>query len=402
MPTLLQINVVVNSGSTGRIAEEIGQVAIANGWMSFIAYGRNDRPSKSNLIKIGSNFDIKLHGLQTRLFDRHGLGSVNSTKKLIDQIEAIKPDIIHIHNLHGYYINIAILFKYLASRNFPIVWTFHDCWPITGHCSHFDFIGCNKWKTKCFKCPQKKEYPASYGIDRSEKNYQLKKEIFNSLKSLTIVTVSNWLHKIINQSFLKNIPSKVINNGIDTELFKPRSNMKLQAKYSLAGKFIILGVASTWSPRKGLSDFVKLSKEIDSSIMIILIGLNNTQIKYLPSNIIGISRTENTYELADFYSLADVYINPTWEDNFPTTNLEALACGTPLVTFNTGGSIESVSQETGFIVEKGDIKGLSQAIETVKRNGKEHYSSACRERALKLYDKNDRYKDYLNIYNQYI
>jgi glycosyltransferase involved in cell wall biosynthesis len=402
MPTLLQINVVVNSGSTGRIAEELGQTAMANGWVSYIAYGRNDRPSKSKLIKIGSDWDIKFQGLQTRLFDRHGLGSGNATKKLVDQINVIKPDIIHIHNLHGYYLNIEILFKYLATQNITIIWTFHDCWPITGHCSHFDLVGCEKWKTKCYNCPQKKEYPASYGLDRSEKNFQLKKKIFTSLNSLVIVSVSQWLGAIINQSFLKTYPLQVINNGIDIDVFKPTKNTKIQEQFRLKERFIIIGVASTWSPRKGFQDFITLSRLIDTNSVIILIGLNQQQMNNLPANIIGKVRTENTQELADLYSCADVYVNPTWEDNFPTTNLEALACGTPVVTYKTGGSIESISPDTGFIVEKGSIEGLLYAIETIKINGKEKYTYACRERVLNMYNKNDRFNDYLKLYEQSI
>ena len=183
MPTLLQINVVVNSGSTGRIAEEIGQTAIANGWQSYIAYGRYERPSQSKLIRIGTDWDNKLHGLQTRLFDRHGLGSAKATKELIEQIKAINPDVIHLHNLHGYYLNIEILFNYLANANIPVVWTLHDCWPLTGHCSHFDFMNCEKWKSECNQCPQKKEYPASFGIDRSKQNFLIKSGFLLRLKS---------------------------------------------------------------------------------------------------------------------------------------------------------------------------------------------------------------------------
>jgi len=399
MKKLLQINTVVNSGSTGRIAEEIGQFVIQNGWDSYIAYGRNERPSKSKLIKIGIDWDVRIHGLQTRLFDRHGLGSYQATLKLIEKIKEINPDVIHLHNLHGYYLNIETLFKYLSKINIPIVWTLHDCWPFTGHCTHFDFIGCGKWKTECFKCPQKNEYPKSRFIDRSKENFHLKKRIFTSVKKATIIPVSQWLGNIVNQSFLKEYPMQVINNGINTDIFKPNSNERIRKRYKLEGKFIILGVTSTWDNRKGLADFKELSKRIDSNSIIILVGLSLIQIKNLPANIIGILRTENTQELAEFYSTANVFLNPTWEDNFPTTNLESLACGTPVVTYKTGGSIESISPETGFIVEKGDVEGLINVINTIREKGKEQYTQHCREHALKLYDKNDRYQDYLKLYN---
>jgi putative colanic acid biosynthesis glycosyltransferase len=232
MKKLLQINSVINSGSTGRIAEEIGQTAIDTGWESYIAYGRNERPSSSKLIKIGTDKDIKLHGLQTRLFDRHGLDSKGATTDFIRQIEKIDPDIVHLHNIHGYYINMEVLFHYLKKVNIPVVWTFHDCWPITGHCSHFTFVGCEKWKTQCYNCPQKTGYPASYLIDRSKKNFILKKELFNSLSNLTLVPVSQWLSGILKESFLQNYSIKVINNGVNTEVSDFRN------KHGLIDKFV--------------------------------------------------------------------------------------------------------------------------------------------------------------------
>jgi putative colanic acid biosynthesis glycosyltransferase len=402
MKSVLQINSVVNIGSTGRITEEIGQLVQANGWKSIIAYGRHDRQSKSELIRIGTELEIKLHGIQTRFFDRHGFGSYNATKKLIREIKKINPDIIHLHNLHGYYLNIKVLFDYLSIANIPIVWTFHDCWPMTGHCVYFDFVNCEKWKTQCYSCPQKKEYPASFGFDRSEKNYSLKKELFTTLCNLTIIPVSGWLEDIIKQSYFSNFRLQVINNGINTDIFHPYQNSLIRDNYNLNGKFIILGIASDWSPRKGLKDFVKLSKKLEVSYCIILVGLSVTQIKQLPKNIIGITKTESVEELALFYSSADVFVNPTWEDNFPTTNLESLACGTPVITYRTGGSPEAVSDDTGIVIEKGDIDGLLSAINIIKEKGKINYIPACRERAKRLYDKNDRYMDYLNLYESII
>ncbi len=397
---ILQINSVVNSGSTGRIAEEIGQTAISCGWESFIAYGRNERPSVSKLIKIGSEKDIRWHGVQTRLFDKHGFASRKTTFDFVKQIDEIKPDIIHLHNIHGYYINIEILFYYLKRVNLPVVWTLHDCWPITGHCSYFTFIACEKWKSECYSCPQKKEYPASYFIDRSKKNYIKKKELFNSLTNLTLVPVSQWLSGILKESFLQNYPIKVVNNGVNIEAFRPSLNSGFRIRYGFKDKFILLGVASIWDERKGLKDFIELSKLLNSDFQIVLVGLTKAQIREIPNNIIGIERTENVDELAEVYESSDVFVNPTYEDNFPTTNLESLACGTPVITYKTGGSHESIDENTGIVVKQGNIKKLEDAIKEIKRRGKQYYSKACVERVHRLYKKEDRYKEYIDLYEE--
>jgi len=403
MPKIFQICVEGNTGSTGRIAEEIGILAIQKGWDSYIAFGRFPRPSKSNLIRIGSDWDVLLHGLKTRLLDQHCLGSNNVTKKLIEQIIDIKPNIIHLHHLHGYYINIEILFNFLANVSIPVVWTFHDCWSITGHCAYFDYVGCDKWKTECNKCPQKKEYPASLFIDRSTKNYYLKKALFTSVKTMVVIPVSNWLEDIVHDSFMGSIPIQTIHNGIDTSVFKPQSNStETREKYVVGKRFMILGVASPWIKRKGLNDFIELSESLNEDEVIVLVGLNDRQLKKLPTNIIGLTKTENRQELIDLYSSADLFINPTWEDNFPTTNIESLACGTPLVTYRTGGSVEAVSSETGFIVDKGDINGIVKIIRKVKKTGKHSFTLACRTRAVELFSKNDRFAEYLVLYENLI
>lgn len=399
MPTIFQICVEGNTGSTGRIAEEVGILAIKNGWNSFISYGRFPRASESNLIRIGTDWDVYMHGLKTRLFDQHCLGSKAATKNLIKKIEEIKPDIIHLHHLHGYYINIEILFDFLAKASIPVVWTFHDCWSITGHCAYFDYIGCFKWKTKCYKCPQRREYPASFCIDRSTKNYYLKKALFTSVKKMVVVPVSDWLKNIVLDSFLQKIPVQTIHNGIDASIFKPQNNgSETKAKYGINTKFMLLGVASPWTRRKGLNDFIQLSKLLNDDEIIVLVGLNNSQIKQIPQNIIGLTKTENRQQLVDLYSAADLFINPTWEDNFPTTNLESLACGTPLVTYRTGGSVEAVSPDTGYIIEKGDIPELIKVIKIVKEKGKQSFSVACRKRAVEFFNKDDRFKEYLDLY----
>ena len=403
MPSLLQINVEVNTGSTGRIAEEIGTTVIEKGWSSYIAYGRNPMPSKSHTIRIGSDLDVKLHVLNTRLFDNHGFGSVNATKSLVHEIENIHPDIIHLHNIHGYYINVEILFNYLCQSNIPVVWTLHDCWSMTGHCSHFDFVKCNKWETECNNCPNLRGYPSTKFFDRSSHNFYKKKKIFTSYNNITIVTPSVWLKDIVQHSFLKNFRVEVINNGINLSVFRPCGSKNIRKIYGIPeNKNIIIGVASVWNERKGLDDFIELSKMLDDNEIVCLVGLKKEQLKRIPEKIIGIERTENTSQLAALYSLADVFVNPTWVDTFPTTNIEAMACGTPVVTYRTGGSPESVIKETGLVVDKGNVSALYKAIKNIENIGKDMYSEACRDRAIKNYNKDDRFNDYYNLYKSLI
>jgi glycosyltransferase involved in cell wall biosynthesis len=395
---LLQLNADVNTGSTGRIAEDIGKVLISKGHESYIGYGRGKRPSQSRLIRIGNQWDLINHGLKTAIFDRHGFGSVNATKALIKEIDNIKPDAIGLHNLHGYYLNIEVLFDYLDKLNIPVIWTLFDCWAFTGHCSYFDDISCKKWIAGCFSCPKTNKYPSSYLIDNSRRNFQDKRSLFTKVKNLHIIVHSQWLKELVEQSFLKIYPVHHIFSGIDLEVFKPVPGIDIERKYSIFGKKIILGVASKWSTRKGLSDFLQLKKYLSEDYILVLVGLAKKQIDTLPSGVIGITRTESVSDLAAFYSAAHVFVNPTWQDNFPTTNIEALACGTPVITYNTGGSPEAIDEQTGFVVEKGDIIGVAGAIQKIMQKGKEHFSPLCRNRAKKLYNKNDRYLDYLQLY----
>ncbi len=396
---LLQINTIVNSGSTGRITEDIGAVLLANGHESFIAFGRGNRPSKSQLIKIGSEWDVYWHGIQTIVFDRHAFASKAATQKLIGEIERLKPDVIGLHNLHGYYINIEILFTYLKTTPIPVVWTLFDCWAFTGHCTYFDDIDCTKWIEGCSECPKKSKYPTSFFKDNSKSNYLNKKSLYAEFKNLRLVVHSQWLQNLVGKSFLGEVPTQHIFSGIDLDIFKPSPNSsEIIGKYKLESKRIILGVASTWDQRKGLNDFIQMSNYFLSEETIVLIGLNQQQLKSLPPNIVGIERTENVNELAALYSAADVFVNPTWQDNFPTTNLEALACGIPVVTYNTGGSPEAIDEATGFVIEKGNVQGLVAAVRTVLDSGKDHYRNICRQRAEQLFNKNDRYGDYLKLY----
>ncbi|MDR2408275.1 MAG: glycosyltransferase [Bacteroidales bacterium] len=402
MPTLIQINATPNAGSTGRIAEGIGQLAIKYGWKSYIAYGRRMTNSQSEIIRIGNKWNIYWHILMTRLFDRHGLASKQATKKFIRQIRQIQPDIIQLHNIHGYYLNYPILFDFLKEYAGPVVWTLHDCWAFTGHCAYFTLAKCNKWVIKCGVCQQKCTYPKSFFFDNSKNNFQLKKKYFADIDNLTIIVPSQWLADLVSQSFLKKYIIKVINNGIDTDVFLPQNNLEtIREKYTISEKFIILGVASVWSKRKGLDDFILLNNQLDANkYQIVLVGLNKQQISNLPKQIIGIARTENIAELAKLYSIADVFVNATYEDNFPTTNLESLACGTPVITYRTGGSVESVSEDAGVIIEQCNITQLLSAIQEIAQKGKLFYSEKCRQRALALYNKEDRFREYLDLYEK--
>lgn len=401
MKTLLQINVVANWGSTGRIAEEIGITAINQEWDSYIAYGRNTRESKSKLIKIGNKWDIGFHGLKSRLFDMHGLGSKDATIKLVKQIENIKPDLIHLHNIHGYYLNYSTLFNYLSTANIPIVWTLHDCWSFTGHCTYFDYIGCKKWEIQCHNCPQIKSYPESLFIDRSKENFNLKKALFKSVNNLTIVPVSDWLSQVIKKSFLSSYPIQTIYNGISLDTFSPIDDTKMiKEKYNINNRNILLGVATSWSSRKSLDDYIKLSSHLSTDYVIILIGLSQKQIKTLPNNIIGIPRTENIQELVKLYSAADIVLNLSVEETFGLTTVEGFACGTPGIVYNCTASPELITKETGLVVEKNNITALKNAIFEIISNGKNHYSSACRERAVNHYNKEDRYNEYIQLYNK--
>ena len=399
-PIILQINETLNIGSTGRIASQIGDRALSMGWRSVIAYGREGRDCNSQTIKLGTKYGVLWHVAQTRLFDRHGLESKAATRQLIYEIERVKPSIIHLHNIHGYYLNYELLFRYLSTTSIPIVWTLHDCWSITGHCTFFEGIGCEKWRTGCGHCPYLKDYPRSLFIDRSKKNFILKKNAFTSLDNLTIVPVSEWLGGLVRQSFLGKYPVRVIHNGTDINVFKPQE-ADLRRKYGIGNKAIVLGVASVWHARKGLNDFIELSKE--DKVQVILVGVTEEIKKKLPNNIIAINRTNSQNELAELYSVADVFVNPTYDDNFPTTNIESLACGTPVITYRTGGSPEAIDENTGWIVEKGDVYGLKKIILSIGDESEDSIIARrklCRERAIMYYNKEDRFQDYIDLYKE--
>lgn len=395
MPKLLQINVTANWGSTGKIAEQIGLCAQKHGWESYIAYGRMMNPSKNELVKIGNAFDVYEHYVEGRFLDNEGLASRRATKRLLRRIDEIKPDIVHLHNIHDHYLNYPMLFRYLADKKIPVVWTQHDQWATTGHCC-YNLVGCDSWKDECHDCPLSKWY----SLDRSQRNFRLKKQLLADIPSLTIIPVSEWLGNNIRQSHLKDRDIKVIHNGIDINTFSPQPTNAHERHDISKRKKIILGVATLWDARKGLNDFYMLAKRLPAAdYAIVIVGQRTEDIKHIENGcqMVFIDRTQNALELAQLYSSASVFVNPTYQDNYPTTNLEAIACGTPVITYKTGGSPEAVDENTGLVVEQGDIDGLVSAIERLS-NG--DYKDACRKRAEAEFDNSKCFNPYILLYNK--
>ncbi len=391
---VLQINSVCGIRSTGRICTDIAESLEKQGHQCKIAYGREIVPKQYQkyAVRIGSNLSVKNDAFFTRLFDNAGFNSTHATKKFIKWVKEYKPDVIHLHNLHGYYINIKILFDFLAKSNIPVVWTLHDCWAFTGHCAHFALKKCNKWQTQCFQCPSKKSYPKSIFIDASKRNYKIKKRLFTSVPNMTIITPSDWLKSLVEKSFLGKYPVKTIHNGIDLDVFKPTQS-DFRAQHGLIDKKIILGVASAWGKGKGLDDFIELSKKLGDEYKVVLVGLTKEQAKNLPKEILVIERTNSVEQLAQIYTAADVFVNLTHNDTYPTVNLEAQACGVPVLTYNVGGSVESVPQSN--IVNENDIDGMIELINKLCSQ----QENEIKER--EIFSKTTMLNNYLTLFQKY-
>lgn len=382
------INSVCGIRSTGRICTDIADALEKQGHEVKIAYGRFDVPKiyKKYAVKIGNQLGVYFHAGEALLMDNSGMLSKNVTVKFIEWVKEYNPDVIHLHNIHGYYIHVPTLFNYLKECNKKILWTLHDCWSFTGHCAYFDFVDCKKWKTGCFSCELKHEYPPSVLLDKSKENYLVKKNMFTGISNMTLITPSKWLADLVKESYLKEYDVKVIHNQINYNVFYPVAS-DLKEKYHILDKKVVLGVASIWEKRKGLDDFVQLSQKLNEDYVIVLIGLNKKQLKSIPKNVIGIEHTSNVQELAQWYSCADVFLNLTYEDNYPTTNLEAIACGTPVITYNTGGSPES-AKYYGMTVEKGNLEEVADIV------SKEQYKN-CRKEDIT----DDFISSYLQLYS---
>lgn len=397
MKKLIQINSVCN-GSTGKIMGEIQRCALDNNYKSLSLYGRRKGYKDMPSLKICNDFSVILHGGLTLLFNNHGMYSYFTTKKMIRILRKEKPDIIQLHNIHGYYLNYKLLFKYLKKEfKGKVFWTLHDAWSFTGHCYNFEYIKCNKWKRQCYKCPLINRYPSSIFLDTSKYEYKRKKELFNGVNNLTLITPSKWLKNLVSKSFL-NYPVEVINNGIDLNIFHKVVDKSIKNKYSIPDKKkILLGVCNVWDNSKGFDDFIKLSSQLSEDRIIVLVGLSDKQIKKLPNNIIGIRRTNNQSDLVKIYSIADVFVNPTKEDNYPTVNLEAIACGTPVVTYDTGGCKEQIFENTGFVVN--NFQEMIKKIDYCLKNDYKN-KNFKNEKYLDKLDAKEKFNEYIKLYNK--
>lgn len=394
---IVQINSVSGSGSTGRIVEGISLLLDNKGYENYIFYGIG-KAKKNNAFKFGNEFSKYVHIIKTRIFGKHGFYSKQQTKKLINKLKEIKPDIIHLHNIHGHYVDVKLLFEFIKKTNVLIIWTLHDCWSFTGHCAYFDYVNCSKWKTECNKCPALRQYPNSLIFDRSKSSYYDKKSLFTNVLNLQIVTPSKWLSNLVKLSFLKEYSTHVINNGVDLNIFKPNMNKVFRLKHNLIDKYIILGVSNIWEERKGLNYFLELSKILLPDEVIVLVGIDKFKEKNQNEKIVIIPRTNSIIELSHIYADADVFLNPTLEDNFPTTNIESISCGTPVVTFETGGSGESIIENCGIVLKEKTTSALRSAIDIMRSREKSYYVDKCREHAINNYDMNVKFDEYVSLY----
>ncbi len=359
---ILMINVVCGIRSTGRICTDLADALIKQGHEVKIAYGRESVPEKYSkyAVRIGTDFDVKIHALKARLSDSCGFGSRKVTEKFIEWVKEYNPDVIHLHNIHGYYINIEVLFDYLRTSGKKIIWTLHDCWTFTGHTAYCDFYECNKWKDGCGNCPGRNAYPKSIK-DASRTNWEIKKKLFTGIPNLTLVTPSKWLADMAKESFLSDYPIEVIPNGIDTSAFKSRES-NFREKYKLQSNKILIGVSTAWDEMKGLSDYYRLADQLGEEYKVVLVGLKPEQMGSLPANVLGIERTNSVEELVDIYSSADCLVNLSKCESFSLVNLEAQTCGTPVITYDTGGCRETVRENCGVVVPKGDLEAVVKAV----------------------------------------
>ena len=397
MSKLLLINVALNTGSTGKIVEGIGSLAVSNGWDVEVVHGARYK-NRSNLksLQISTRFGEYCHYLESSIFDAQGLGSRIETMRFLKYLDVIKPDIVHIHNIHGCFLNYPLLFKYLSNHKIPVVWTLHDCWAMTGHCVHFERTKCDRWKSLCEKCPQKRDFPTSYLFDSSKRNFKLKKSLLSRMDNVHITTVSEWLANRAKESYLKDLPIHVISNGIQTSIFK-RTPSDIIEQLNISGRKILLGVASGFGERKGLYDYCKLSEKLAENYQLILVGVSDDDKKYLPSNIIAIPRTNSQLDLVKLYSAAEVLLSLSYEETFGLTIIEAMSCGTPAIVYDNTAQPELITSNTGAVVSNGDIDALVTSIDEICSIGKSRYSDNCRSFAEK-YNQTKIYRDYLDLY----
>ena len=389
---VVQINLTARQGGTGRVCYGISKALSENNIENYTLFASNEEQGKFE-IKYGSDFKRKINALISKIFGNHGFNSHIMTKKLISHLEKLKPDIVQLHNLHGHNVNIKMIFSYFKKNpQIKLFWTFHDFWAFTGYCPYFELVECEKWENGCGNCPLKNQH--SWFFDKSKKLYRKKKELFTGL-NLTIVAPSDYIANKTKQSFLKDYEIKVIHNGIDLNVFKP-TNGDFREKYNLENKYIVLGVADVWGKRKGLDTFIKLASRLPKEYQIVLVGTNDKIDKLLPKNIISIHRIQNVAKLTEIYTASDVFVNPTLDEAFGMVNIEALACGTPVITYNSGGSPECIDESCGIVVEKNHIDTLEKSIKDICE-AKTITKNACVEYAMRFVD-NETYRKYLNLY----
>lgn len=405
MSKIFQVNTSVNIGSTGHIAEQINSMARKNGWETYFAYGRRYRPSESFAIRIGSKLGVIEHCIEHKLFDNDGLSSRNATRFLIDEIERIKPDIIHLHNIHDHWINYKILFEGINRLDIPVVWTQHDCWAFTGGCAHFSLAGCYQWRDSgCSKrCPNNEKGILCRLFEKTNYHYSLKNKLFNAIPNLTLVTVSRWLEDVARHSYLKEKNITTIYNGVDLTEFQRMCSSEVRNKYRIGGYKYVIGVSSVWEKYKGWNDYLELASIIPNDIKIVLVGLNSKQIdEAKEKGIIGIEHTESKQELSALYSGAEVVLNLSYQESFGLTTVEGLACGTPGIVYNNTASPELLSPETGFVVQPGSIDDVLKGIQTIISNDRNLYVKPCRSRVEEFFDKDKCFSKYIDLFNKII
>ena len=358
---ILIIDSVCGIGSTGRLYKKAADRFTKEGHVVKIAYGRESYVPdncRKYAVRIGNWLDVRWHALMTRLFDFHAFGpvSVRATRKFLSWAEDYDPDFLWLNSIHGYYINAELLFGWIKSRpKMRVEWTQHDCWAFTGHCSHFLLANCERWRVGCENCPEKREYPMCVGFSGAKRNWLKKKAAFTGVANMTLVSPSRWLANLVKQSFLNEYNVKVIPNTIDGTVFKPVKS-SVRDKLGIGRRVMVLGVASEWDRRKGYDDFLALRQLLNDQYVIVMVGLQKSQIRELPRGVIGISRTNNANELAELYTATDWFFNPTHEDTYPTVNLEAKSCGCRIATYDTGGAKETIeAYEKGYVLS-GDCK----------------------------------------------
>lgn len=390
---ILQINTVYGEGSTGKIARSIHDLCVSNGIMCLTAH-RCGHAELEDSVQISTHWDSRIHGVLARYTMLKGCFSYFRTRAFLKQVRAYEPDLIHLHNLHGSYVNLPLLFRYIKKEQVPVIWTLHDCWPFTAICSHFTIAGCEKWRLGCHHCSQRRKCSSS-PVDLTRTVWKLKRKWFTGLRDVTIVTPSDWLSGLVKSSFLKEYSVKTIHNGIDLQIFAPTAS-DFRQKYGIKDKKVVLGVAFGWGYEKGLDVFVELSRRLPTDYVIVLVGTDDRIDATLPEGMISIHRTHNQNELAQIYTAADVFVNPTREENYPTVQMEALACGTPVVAFNTGGCAEIVDGECGVCVAVNDLDRLESEIVRVC-GGVEGLREACVKHAQD-FDQKQRLMEYLELY----